>query len=577
MPSPVPPPVPSSAPSAAPSSAATPLPPPAPTPLPPPPPPRAPALSPPVPPAPPVRWPHRPLAWLALLLWCVSLALPGLATTSGVWTGVEILMLGMPLGWLAAPGGLAALANLPFLAAVIALLWRRKKPGAPYALPFTLAALALACLAPMLKVVPAFRWGGDGVGSDPMLISWGWGAVMWGAALLIAALAAIVQATRARRARWAWAVVGLLVLALLPLSWVNWRQAAQLGQSRAMAPGMAFTTVVPLDGPVLTAPERPTPIPDGAMVALQIDPTLKDVAFLANATPDPSFPFPMPKRYQRAGPAGEELWQAYAGGIWSVQPVVPGAPAPEWRYSLTLAAPQRLNVSVTRAGQPVYEQQFMWWPDPLVRRGRHTSSGFSGRVSDLHDSDVQLLPQVALKRLRSQIQPEPEPASRRSPAPRRGLDADRPEMNGTTCPLSSENQDGLRNRRLWDGRSFVFPDGVDPSQYVGLCSERLLLLLRIDHQGLSASATAALDRQSLEPIDLGDDYWLLYCEGGKVKQQPADQPPLHPPALCTQWGSRSFPPVEGFHQVTAPPRYPGGSPRQRLVLHTVLGEVRPVP
>ena len=125
--------------------------------------------------------------WLlacAVLLWLVSLALPGftVARSPEPWPGARNLGYGLVFGWLCR--GWAVYANIFFFVAVLQL-FRGKLP-----IVSTATMVVLAFTLPLFNGVPR----DEGTGVILPVESWGLGAGLWLASLLALAVAVAVRA-----------------------------------------------------------------------------------------------------------------------------------------------------------------------------------------------------------------------------------------------------------------------------------------------------------------------------------------------------------------------------------------------
>ncbi|MDO5691042.1 MAG: hypothetical protein Q4G70_00985 [Pseudomonadota bacterium] len=529
----------------------------------------------------PARRPEKPLAWAALALWLVSLVLPGFSAGK-MWLGWDILIAGVGMGWIAAPGGLAAYANLCFLWVVARLLLGRGVP-----LIAASCALLLACLAPMIQ--------STGIPSNFELFSsmrltyrrfdsWGWGALIWGLALLTAAAATLVRQSGWQSVRWVWAVWALVLVGMLPLARaIGGEQLAPGALSSLvqdagkrvsrMASVMWFKVQVWARTPALTAP-RLQPIPGDEWVALHVDPAFERLRYgrfqtdptnallflhadyvsqgkARHAVLDEAFLFPVPSRFQQTGAAGEERWQwsgSYGGGWW-VAPMTAGDAEPAWHYWIEMPDARHLRVSAAHAGNTVLQQKFLLLTHP-------------------DDSKIEvLLPGAGSYLLRALV-----PGWHDTRKPSRQLNTlPRESGSAAACPLGTEDVNGQHNRRRWDGHEIVFPPEIDLSKRVGLCSPYLMLLLDIRSND-KVTPVAAYDRKSLEPIYVGYGEWQIRCLDGA----PAPSAPgWHAADVCGRWDGQP-PQVTGFSPVDRPELFPRGSV-VRIVLHTTVGDLTQPP
>lgn len=120
------------------------------------------------------------LIFLSLAMWLVSLVLPAFLTERETWFGVNILLIGIPLGWLGAGlAGFAVYANIFYIYAWFKLLLGKNKPRVSIIMMLLLASLTVFLNEIMYDARPAYI----------ELASWGWGAIIWGMSVLLLAYA----------------------------------------------------------------------------------------------------------------------------------------------------------------------------------------------------------------------------------------------------------------------------------------------------------------------------------------------------------------------------------------------------
>lgn len=182
------------------------------------------------------------LAGLSLLLWLLSLGLPGFYASGEdrVWLGLTIVLMGIPFGWMAESiGGYAVYANL-FYVYVLVQTGRGKAVKLSVIAMLGLASLTVGFDRFMVSALPSYA----------TVWSWGWGAVLWGMALLLLACAAWLPEEAGRRkvvVRMAGGV-GLAVIAgLAGLKAWQYRAANADERERYLPPLSAFS-VAPFSG-----------------------------------------------------------------------------------------------------------------------------------------------------------------------------------------------------------------------------------------------------------------------------------------------------------------------------------------
>lgn len=199
-------------------------------------------------------------AWIA---WLLSLALPAFTVESPAapMFGVLVLPMGLLFGWMVF--GWAAYANIFWWIAQ----WKLSRGKVPLRSVTIMLILALTI------------FGFEGVIADEgnmaalPVVSWGWGALLWGASLILLSLAAAIQSGWTARIV-APALIVMVGIVLALGGWGQWqRHRANLQEREAyLSWGMAFT-VVRLSGFPLVWPDQPV-VPAGAVVAFDIDPGL---------------------------------------------------------------------------------------------------------------------------------------------------------------------------------------------------------------------------------------------------------------------------------------------------------------
>lgn len=208
------------------------------------------------------------IAWVAVGLWFIALALPVFITDRGLsrMIGLEVLLAGIFLGW--GVGGWAAYANILF--AVVANKVLRNN-GSARVLCAVMILLALT--------VPMFE--GPILSEADMatqpVASWGWAALIWGLSISLLAVAVWLEDSDAEKTL-ALGVCAVFVVIACAVLFVRTNQIgkANIQEKELYLPAsMAFTLNdfcgVPFNwpsGPLVTSNDH---------VAIEIDPTMTDL------------------------------------------------------------------------------------------------------------------------------------------------------------------------------------------------------------------------------------------------------------------------------------------------------------
>lgn len=421
------------------------------------------------------------------MLWGISLALPGfLPDTHGhALPGVYVLLLGLPFGWMVM--GFAAYANLFFLRAAWLML-RGRQPRASI-----VAMLVLAATVPLFRGVMR----DEGSGAILPTASWGWGAVLWGAALVLLATAAAVHAGRIRACGLRLlAGAGLVLLAaLFGLHAWQWSRANLQERSLYLSPGLAFT-LAPRCGVGLVPVSAPL-LPPGSAVVLDIDPEL--------AKPTgrrPELVLPMRLRQVRPGDAWRVLEDDPSMAL-TVQQRVPLGPEVPVVQARATADGAVLRLLASAQGRVLYEQ-------PLRRlttlSGRSvycpmlTSPGHDGALRQ--GPDTELLKAIGTPR---------------GSAPARLKE----EVASMPCPVGTQDLDGIEGLREWDGRQVLLPASI--RSRASFCSESYIALAYLGQQTTApdrelSPVVTVFDRHSLRLLAWFNDRQT--CRQGRCPEAP---------------------------------------------------------
>ena len=223
----------------------------------------------------------KPLCYVSAVLLVLSIFMPGFfisGNTDPEWYGLMILMVS-PLAWMNGISGLAVYANFVYV-----WVWLRLLSGVRVKESvFLMVGLAL-CTFTLREVMI------DENGGTRNVVAWGWGAIVWGAAMILLAGASWDK----RRYRSVFhtllpyiTIFTLITVSLLLLHEHQWRSANSderkhyLPQATAfveitpigvpiMPLGAAFGVFTPSGVPYLPPPEK-LPLPSGTIVELAAD------------------------------------------------------------------------------------------------------------------------------------------------------------------------------------------------------------------------------------------------------------------------------------------------------------------
>lgn len=391
-----------------------------------------------------------PWLWLvaSVVMWGVSLALPGFYTGSGeedVFYGWAILLTGFVFGWMA-PGGLAVYANLFF---IYVLSLSAVKKSAPKS---TISMLLLAAFAFLFYAVSTAR------GSPDYVIGWGWGAVLWGLSLVSAAFANMAAGSwgvshygEKYLRRGYFGVITLCILAVLGVRAWQWSHANLQDRSLLLNAGTAFTVVKLCPEPFVVP--KSSLIPPGERVSVLID---------DGVGRNPDFWLPeLPGVNQMNGMAWVTYQPPAASSIWPVGFKVQ-VPVVKTRYLLTVkpsSAGSVLRFTDTASSSVLYEQPLR----KLKSKGNSGNYYYCPRLSTSSKNERHV-PSVHSAIL--SLFKEKQPGVFTLPQTKALLEEDLVE----NCPVHypANQQPRLGDWVDWDSRKVMLTDLMPVS---GLCSK----------------------------------------------------------------------------------------------------------
>ncbi|WP_020484906.1 hypothetical protein [Methylomonas sp. MK1] len=401
----------------------------------------------------------------SVLVWLISLCLPGfsIASKTETYYGALILVLGLLFGWMAL--GLAAYANLFFFKAV-STLNNEKQPKASVIFMLIFAATLPFFPGPIVS---------EASGATIPVKSWGWGAVLWVVSLAFMAIAAAIQNQwmSVKFAKYCVIAVFGGVFSIAAIRDYQFSVATEQDRETYLTNDMAFT-VAPLCEVPLNWPETPLLSPD-EMVVTDIDPALKPV----NGD-RPYLNLPTLPNYSEKG----FDWITYKGNCFACLIKV--------RY------PQRTNhpilqAKATREGAIIrlldkdastvlYEQRLLTkiWdkrPEYCPRPSGYTEKGYDTAILKAIGHEKTGLPDKPM------------------------LEAEKTEFR---CDVGKENIDGIDGLRDWDGRQVLLTDKTDRVR-PGFCSEHYIIHASVEmcepvgENSLRASI-AVYNRKTFRPL-----------------------------------------------------------------------------
>ncbi len=373
----------------------------------------------------------------------------------------------LPLAWLGA--GWAVYANPLFVYVVLKSL--RGKPAPVAVLLMLLLALTTLSFDKMLV--------NEG-GTTSQVVSWGWGAILWGLSLGTIAIASMSLSVSLHAGRalavTVMATIGGLLLAVGGIRFQQWQQANEQDRGVFLSPSMAFTTAE-LCSANFVWPEESL-IPAGERISVEVDEKLK-----GNSRPSLSLP-------QLPGIQQEEdiAWVTFDDNPFPISTVKVQVPIANARYLLRVGKTDSgasIQVLDTHKGVPLYKQPLaiMWNKNgygtycPTAWESSIAGMGYQKAILRLFQTESRLSKPQAL----------------------------RPEAISERC--NPEKGVRLGEWVTWDGREIVLPDRLYGHD-TGLCSESHAAIVqahlhmeRADSPPEVWSAQVWLfDRSSLRPI-----------------------------------------------------------------------------
>jgi hypothetical protein len=411
------------------------------------------------------------LACVSVTLWLIALALPGFIvnTQKEAWFGWAILPTGLAFAWMV--NGWAVYANIPFLIAATRLLSGRQ------------ARTAALSMAGLVATLPLF----EGVLVDNFyqqpspVVSWGWGACLWLAAVTLMALASALRS----------AIVNLPAAILILLAGavgfgflVNYRlsqysQANDQERLLYLPPTMAFTRAS-LCGVPLTVVAAPA-LPPETIVSLERG---------TSQGSRPSLWIPSLRHYQDEHSA----WTTLADSRFSNVQVKVRMPKRPDRPVLRAQETEHgaiLQLLASPAGPALYEQRLKFQPVVPGGEARYCPMSTKPDATRLHIGYDTHLSRALGQSLML--------------APHKRL---RDEVASVACSLGTNDLEGIRGLRSWDGRQVVLePESM--RSYAGFCSSSYIVLTDLRNSpvtGAPASPTVhVFDRSTLRPLALFND------------------------------------------------------------------------
>ncbi|MDO1509857.1 MULTISPECIES: hypothetical protein [unclassified Neisseria] len=260
-----------------------------------------------------VKLHHSPtLLKISLCFMICSFMLPGFYANYEAIYGYQIFLYGLLFGWAVVPGGWAVYANLFYMH----IVFRLSRKEELYAGPRILATIIMMLLACCTFFFSEFDWL---LISRAMVISWGWGAVLWGISLILLCAAQRVDLSRSIKQQvFPWlGVSALILLGVGILKYSQWQRANDDEKKRYLPFGAAFTTETLSGIPYIPLPKE---VPVSADTLFAIEGELNSKAKLnthidenGNTLRDHD----LPDRFQY----GSYIWEKYtANNIWFLKP-----------------------------------------------------------------------------------------------------------------------------------------------------------------------------------------------------------------------------------------------------------------
>jgi len=417
------------------------------------------------------------LAKAAAVLWFASLFLPAFVVESRTEAifGATVLLMGLLFGW--AVNGTAAYANL-----LLPYVLIRLHQGKP-------ASVAVSLM--LLLGLSVFFFVGvprdEGTGIVLPVVSWGWGAILWGSSLLLAGAASGIYLrwygrTGALRIV---ACLGIMLASVGVIHLIHSHTANTQEREIYLSRGMAFT-VSQFCGIDFVWPESPLVAP-GETVALDIDESLK-----GTRSGSPYLLLPKLVNVQDDG----YHWRTYHYGHTSIQV---RRRASESRYVLQARRASDFKSAVIRIldranGQTLYEQPLRSVPVPRLRSSSYSqycpfaTQHWSGLTRGYDTAVLRALDQQPLQRQMDETL--------------------HPEEARLTCNLGEVDIDGVKGLREWDGRQVILNQGL--ASRAGFCSTHYIGLVHLSTAGEDAQddlrpVVHLFERKTLKPIAVFND------------------------------------------------------------------------
>ncbi len=400
-----------------------------------------------------------------MVVWLISLCLPGFSITSKTDTyyGALILVLGLLFGWMAL--GLAAYANLFFLQ-VLSTLNNGKQPKASVIFMLIFAATLPFFPGPIVS---------EASGATIPVTSWGWGAVLWVVSLAFMAIAAAIknQWMSVKFAKYCVIVVFGCVLSIVAIRDFQLSVASEQDRETYLTNDMAFT-VAPLCEVSLNWPEKPLLSPDEVIVT-DIDPALKPVN-----EDKPYLNLPQLPNYSERG----FDWITYKGDcngclIKVRYPQSANHPILQAKATQEGAIIRLLDKD---ASTVLYEQRLqtkIWHKRPVYcpRPSGYTEKGY----------DTAILKAIGHEKTKLSDKPM--------------LETEKTEFR---CDMGKANIDGIDGLREWDGRHVILADMGNHS-HPSFCSEHYIIQANVEMcepvgEKNMRAYLAAYDRKTFRPL-----------------------------------------------------------------------------
>jgi hypothetical protein len=427
----------------------------------------------------------RLIAHAALACWLISLALPGFVVQSRTEPlyGAFILLLGLLFGWMVM--GWAAYANLSFPYVLIRIYMRK---ASPIAAPIML-----------LLGLTVFVFEGvvrdEGSGAVLPVVSWGVGAILWGSALLLTAIASglLAGSFGSKTALRLAGGLGVFIASLGALHLAQRFLANEQERAIYLSGGMVFTTAA-FCGVPFSWPEKPL-LPPDEVVKLDVEPGLKDY--------NSGSPYLLLPRFSAVEEEGT-TWRTWHDPVISSSRVKVRYVGTQARYALQ--ARRTADGAVLRlvdgAGTTLYEQ-----PLKSVRiRNYSTYCPYATQSWEglKKGYDTALLRAVG------------ERTPREIP-----VQSLKPQRAAVACSLGEQDLDGVKGLRTWDGRQAVLePESVRTRP--GFCSEDYIGLVyvfkRSETPGDLSPVVQIYDRGTLRPLASFNDGRV--CPSGRCGEAP---------------------------------------------------------